>query len=196
MFYTAEKLTEHFDFEPENNVPGILCAYSSNQFIFSDYNESPLKANWLDCKAEPPRIVKTVSLGERWVQDMCLAHTKEKKLLLGSFGKTPERLKAIDFDSGTVEWTYENNSPGREKNFKPYGVATDQHGLLFVCDQGNACIQIFSVKDGKYLGPLITRGEPGLGEPKWIRWSKDTKSLIVSHKKDHGEVNISALQLY
>ena len=196
MFYTSEKLTEHFNFVPENNFPGILCAYSSNQFIFSDYNESPLKANWLNCREDPPRIVKTVSLGERWVQDMCLAHTKEKKLLIGSFGKPPDRLEAIDIDSDKVEWTYENNSPDKDEKFKPYGVATDQHGLLFVCDQGNACIQIFSVKDGKYLGTLIESGEQGLGELKWIRWSKDTKSLIVSHKKDYGKVNISVLQLY
>ena len=49
-----------------------------------------------------------------------------------------------------------------DEKFKPYGVATDQHGLLFVCDQGNACIQIFSVKDGKYLGTLIDKRGAGI----------------------------------
>ena len=196
IFYTSEELTKHYDFEPENNFPGLLCAYSLDQFIFSDYNENPLRANWVDCRAKPPKIVKTASLGESWVHDICMVHATEKNLVIGSFGKTPERLKAVDIDSRRVEWTYQNNSPGMEKRFIPYGVATDQHGHLFVCDRGNACIQIFSVENGTYLGPLIKRGEQGLGTPKWIRWSKDTKSLIVSHMKDHGKVNLSVLQLY
>ena len=205
MFYTPEKLIEDFNFQPQTNFPGILCAASPEQLIFTDYHEnslnktSPLDAKWLDCKTKPPKIMeKTVSLRETWVNDICLAHGGIKtnnNVLIGTFGKNPKRLLALDIDSNTIKWTC-NRLPDKEENFKPYGVATDHHGHLFVCDEGNACIQIFSVKDGKYLGSLIKSREQGLGVPRWIRWSKDAKSLIVSHKKVHGSVNISVLQLY
>ena len=205
MFYTPEKLIEGFNFQPQTNFPGILCAASTDQLIFTDYYENsqnktnPLDAKWLDCKTKPPKIVKTLSLRETWVNDICVAHDGIKtnnNILIGTFGKNPrERLKAFDIGSNTIKWNCDG-LPDMEKKFEPYGVTTDQHGHLFVCDQGNACVQIFSVKDGKYLGPLIKSGEQGLGVPRWIRWSKDKKSLIVSHKKVHGSVNISVLQLY
>ena len=66
---------------------------------------------------------------------------------------------------------------------RPKGVTTDGQGHVFVTDENNKCIQIFSA-GGKYVGVLLKEGQQGLGEPRRVRWNDATSSLVVAHKKD------------
>ena len=70
----------------------------------------------------------------------------------------------------------------RQQEIRCVSVATDGRGHLFVCDEANKCIQLFST-DGLYICRLIGRGEHGLGEPFLVRWCKKTSSLIIAHSK-------------
>ena len=78
-----------------------------------------------------------------------------------------------------------------KKAIGPQGVTSDGYGHLFVCDVHNACIQLFSVSDGKYFGTYLMRGEEGLGTPRLIRWCRNTSSLVVAHVDSNMVFNIS-----
>ena len=72
-----------------------------------------------------------------------------------------------------------------EYNMDARGVTTDGAGRVFVCDpSSNRCVQMFHVADGRYMGPVISEGEQGLGEPYYTRWCNATSSLIVAHMKN------------
>ena len=66
-----------------------------------------------------------------------------------------------------------------EEDLNAFGVTSDDHGILFVCDEGNKCIQMFSVSDGQYLGSLIKKVDQDFGVPLLARCCKDMSSLIV-----------------
>ena len=78
-------------------------------------------------------------------------------------------------------WNIEGAIDG-QKEIRCVSVTTDGRGHLFVCDEANKCIQLFST-DGLYICRLIGRGEHGLGEPFLVRWCKKTSSLIIAHSK-------------
>ena len=63
----------------------------------------------------------------------------------------------------------------------PYGVTTDGRGHLFVCDQQNACVQMFST-DGVYMGTVLLTRENGMFEPSLLRWSDRMSALIIVHQ--------------
>ena len=73
--------------------------------------------------------------------------------------------------------------PGMEHKINIRAVTTDGQGHLFVCDDYNDCLQMFST-DGRYLGAVLTQGAQGFGRPLRARWSGDTDSLVVAHVKD------------
>ena len=73
--------------------------------------------------------------------------------------------------------------PGMEHKINPRAVTTDGQGHLFVCDDYNDCLQMFST-DGSYLGAVLRQGAQGFGRPFRARWSGDTDSLVVAHVKD------------
>ena len=82
---------------------------------------------------------------------------------------------------GEIEWSVEGKLPGMEKQLKGQSLATDGQGHLFVSDDGNGCVQMFTT-DGKFIGPGI-RNTTLLGTPELIRWNDKTSSLVVSFKK-------------
>ena len=78
-------------------------------------------------------------------------------------------------------WNIEGAFDG-QKEIRCVSFATDGRGHLFVCDEANECIQLFTT-DGLYICRLIGRGERGLGEPFLVRWCKRTSSLIIAHSQ-------------
>ena len=76
----------------------------------------------------------------------------------------------------------------------PWGVTTDGHGHLFICDMRNECIQVFTVSDGKYQGCLLKKGQKGMGVPRCIRWFHENSSLVVAHK-EADKRNISVIRI-
>ena len=74
--------------------------------------------------------------------------------------------------------------PLSEKHLDARGITADKHGRLFVGDEENKCIHIFSI-DGKFITTLLREGEQGLGELYHICWSEQLSGLIVAHRKDN-----------
>ena len=201
MFYALEDLSEVLDLPAGNDRPGLLFPISPTTLLFVDYQHNPLKLKWMDCSADPPQIIGVSSLHESWVWDICViedGNESKTQLVVGNYGRGPHyKIQAVNLQSGRKEWSVEETNAKRKDKFKPAAVTADNDGHVFVCDRGNACIQIFSVKDGRYLGPLLKKGEQGLGIPKLIRWNKDTKTLVVLHNIYHiQKLYIKILKLF
>ena len=107
-------------------------------------------------------------------------------------------LHAYDAASEEQNWSVkEKNSANQINDICFAGVTTDGNGHLFVCDVNNTCVQIFST-DGTYMGPLIKKGQQGLGCPEWICWCEASSSLVVSHtdkNQSDSNVKISVIKL-
>ena len=85
-------------------------------------------------------------------------------------------IKVYNVDTDEIEWKkrYELRDLS--------GVTTNGRGHLFACDLNHACVQIFSVSNGKYLGRLPNFGRV-LGQPVMVRWCHNKSSLLVVHQK-------------
>ena len=72
----------------------------------------------------------------------------------------------------------EGKLTGMRKKMNAWGVTSDNSGHLFVCDADNKCVQMFSVTDGTYHGPVIKPGDLGIGKPCRICWCEEVSSSV------------------
>ena len=182
-FYATEGLAEVYDLRTVTSELGILCTDSPTILIFID-KHNPLKLKWLDCSKMPPQVITTSSLHERWVKDICVAREKnvsKTQLLVGTFIKMANKIQAVNIQSDQIQWTFEGYMLRMKKELQPRGITSDDQEHLFVCDEANSCVQIFSVSNGKYLGTLLKKGDNSQGVPRGIRWHKESKYLTVSY---------------
>ena len=112
---------------------------------------------------------------------MCYAEFDGKSLLVVAC--SDDGVKAYNMDTKELVWSIIGEMPLSEKPLKALGITADKHGRLFVRDEENKCIHIFSI-DGKFVTTLLREGEQGLGELNNICWSKELSGLIVVHRKD------------
>ena len=167
-FHATEGLAEVYDLRMVTGTPGIFCVDSPATLLFVDYQTDPLKMKWLDCSKIPPRVIADSSLHENWVKDTCVAKEENgNKKLVGTFIKLAHKIQA--------------GMPGMKEKLLPRGVTADDQGHLFVCDEANACIQLFSVSNGSYSGTLLKMGRKGLGIPRGIACCKTSKWLAVGY---------------
>ena len=169
MFYALEDLSEVLDLPVGNDRPGLLFPISPTTLLFVDYRHNPLKLKWMDCSADPPQIVGVSSLHESWVWDICLiedGNESKTQIAVGNYGRAHYKIQAVNLQSGRKEWSVEETNAKRKDKFKPAAVTADSNDHVFVCDRGNACNQIFSVKDGRYLGALTEVRGTRAGDPK------------------------------
>ena len=126
------------------------------------------------------------------IADVCFVEENKKEIVIclysGSGG-----IYARDW-SNKFLWDIEGAISGQNA-IKCISIATDGRGHLFVCDQANSCIQLFST-DGLYIGCLVRCGEHGIGEPRIVRWCKKSSSLVVAHSKVVGGPFPSRLGTY
>ena len=87
------------------------------------------------------------------------------------------------------------NVHGMKKPIGAQGVTTDGRGHLFVCDVHNACVQMFSVADARYMGTVLKDCAQDIGTPRLIRWCKNTLSLVVVHMTDSNQYIIRKFQV-
>ena len=151
-FYATEGLTEVYDLRTVTSELGIVCTDSPEIFLFIDQH-NPLILKWLDCSKMPPQVihVTTSSLHEKWVKGLCVAQEKgvsKTHLLVGSFIKMGNKIQAVNIQSDQIQWSFEEFMPRMKEKLQPRGVPSDDQGHLFVCDEANACVQIFSVSSG------------------------------------------------
>ena len=109
---------------------------------------------------------------------MCLVTHGNKEVLVTSNGI--HGIKVYNVDNDEIEWKKKYGL--RESALDLSGVTTDGRGHLFACDLNHACVQIFSVSNGKYLGRLPNFGRV-LGHPVMVRWCHNKSILLVVHKK-------------
>ena len=138
--------------------------------------------------------MKSTHVQEDFITDMCRVEGTNN-LIITLTGWCRE-IKGTGFYSYNVDteeqkWKVKEKNPtSMPDNICFAGVTTDGNGHLFVCDINNSCVQMFST-DGTYIGPLIKKGDQGLGCPEWIRWCEASSSLVVSHRdKEHPESNV------
>ena len=129
-----------------------------------------------------------------WKSVSCAAHARESDMLYTS--NEGMELVVSTYDGAGFgacdpftkkrKWRIQGNLPEMEKQITAWSVTTDGKGRLFVCEgpTGNRCVQMFSVSDGEYIGPLIREGEEGLGTPCCIRWREQSSSLVVADVRD------------
>ena len=119
-----------------------------------------------------------IEKGEQ-ITDMCFINGNKRETVICCYSGL-SGIYARNW-SNRLLWSVEGAVDGK-KEINCVSVATDGRGHLFVCDEANKCIQLFS-RDGLYIGRLIKSGEHGLGVPGLVRWCKKTSSLIIAHSK-------------
>ena len=127
--------------------------------------------------------------GQVW--DMCCVQHRQKQLLITTRG-FDGGVYGYNTGTGELEWRMKCRLPGVQKEISPRGVTTDGRSNLYVCDDSNECIQLFSV-DGVYNGAIMKDVKPSLGEPCRIRWCFRTSSMVVAHLTN-GFCRISKIQ--
>ena len=80
-----------------------------------------------------------------------------------------------------------------KKDIGPWGITTDGHTGMFICDINNDCILLVSV-EGQYLGAVLRAGQCGLGAPWRLGWCRPTGSWILQDVKDE-ESCLSVIKL-
>ena len=163
----------------------ICSAASSTTLLHLDKTKFDFLERW-DCSTLPPMLhhnVKVTGIKRDLVLDLQFDQWNNKEFLITTC-YSDYGIYVYDISDGCLIWNVRGQIPGMKEALKAHGVAPDGNGRLFACDRGNACIQTFSLADGKYLGALLREGDYGLGEPHWVRWCSTASSLIVSHGKD------------
>ena len=128
---------------------------------------------------------------DKTVYDICCAELKGSPLLVTVKGY----IGVTAYNTNTEEevWSIRNQIPFSQDNIFARGITADQHGRLFVLDDKNKSIHVFSV-NGKYVTTLLRKGEQGIGEMRKIRWSEGLSGLIVVHSNS-GNTQISIIKI-
>ena len=108
---------------------------------------------------------------------MCVIHDVDKQLLV--VAADIEGLFAFNIATGNLEWKVDEKVPGMEQTIDANGVTQVGRGHLFVADRNNGCVQMFSLSDGQYPGPL-KKGLETISDPGSVHWSPETSSLVVA----------------
>ena len=160
--------------------PTILQTIASSILIYLDVSKQPTEVHWLHLydskpKAAAAKYVIPTQLSR--VHDMCVIQDADKQLFV--VAADIEGLFAFNIETGNLEWKVDENVPGMEQIIDANGVTHDGRGHLFVADRNNGCVQMFSLSDGQYLGPL-KKGLETISDPGSIHWNAETSSLVVA----------------
>ena len=170
--------------------PGVLCSASPTTLLYEDQSRTPREVRWLNCSFSRPKPAHGPNITytqQNNIWDMCLVTHGSKEVLVTSRGE--RGINAYNTSTDELEWKIKYGL--RQSGFDLSGVTTDGHGHLFACDLNHACVQIFSVSNGKHLGRLPNVARV-LGRPVMVRWSPDNSCLLVLHKK-YNQYNLTML---
>ena len=145
-----------------------------------DVSKEPTEVHWLDlneCKPKPAAGKPIIQTQLDQMRDMCIIQNADKQLLV--IAADIEGLFAFNIETGKLEWKVDEKVSGMEQTIDANGVTHDGHGPLFVADRNNGCLQMFSLSDGEYLGPL-QKGLETISDPGSVHWSPEISSLVVA----------------
>ena len=130
----------------------------------------PDKIHWLDCKKGKPKLLKRKSYttSPLYLWDMIGVRNGTDEIIVGV---NTTDIHCYSTTTKSLKWSVSGSLPGMYKALYPVGITTNGCGHLFISDgqNGNRCIQMFSVSDGQYIGCLIKEGEQGLGPPSFCK---------------------------
>ena len=169
--------------------PGRICtssasSSSSDMLLFVDHKQHPREAKWLDCSKSPPEPAEdagSVHVQHDIVWDLCCCtfmKNSNQRLLITTGGF--DGVNAHNTGTDKLEWSVKGGLSGVGDEMTAEGVTSDGHGHLFVSDENNKCVHVFSIS-GDHVGTVLHEGEQGLGRPRLIHWCDSSFSLIVAH---------------
>ena len=171
--------------------PGRMCTSSSasssssskSMLVYVDHKKHPHEAKWLDCTKSPPEPAEdagSVHVQHDLVWDLCCTFVKngKQRLLITTGGF--DGINAHNAETDKLEWSLKGGISGVEDEMTAEGVTSDGRGHLFVCDENNKCVHVFTTS-GDHVGAVLREGEQGLGRPRLIHWCDCSSSLIVGH---------------
>ena len=176
------------------DTPGNVCASSPNSLWYkSSYYDSDFFELQLDSSSSPSLTKFEVDVSYRsTVYDVCCAELEGDPLLVIVVGY--RGVTAYNTDTGEEVWSMGGRMASTEKDLFARGITADQHGRLFVFDDRNRCIEVFSVY-GKYITTLLKQGEEGIAEPRIIRWSEGLSGLLFVHGRgDNAQISLIRIQ--
>ena len=125
------------------------------------------------------------------IQDMCCVEQEGTSLLVMACSNSG--VEAYNIDSKELVRSIRGKMPFTKDDLDAYYITTDEDGRLFVGDDRNNCIHLFSF-DGKYVTTLLLR-ELIKGSLENIWWSKGLSGLIVSHSDEDYDTWISVIKM-
>ena len=156
-----------------------MCASPNSTLCYISFTQRS-ESHQLDC-SWPPCLPSVPIVHHYIVYDVCCADLNDTSLVVVACSISG--IEAFNQRTAKSVWCIKGEIPFNEKHLNAFRITADDHGRLFVRDDGNKCIHIFSV-DGKYVTTLLREGEQGLGKLGEIRWSEGLPGLLVAHSKD------------
>ena len=170
----------------DSSVP-YMCPVDNTTLLVGSFDNYFI----LDHKYSPLQKRITPIYHPHGKQGVCAPKHGGKTLVIIAAGL--DGIFAYCLQSGALLWDYCDTVCDNTDVMSATDVATDGNNKIFVCDDGNGCVHVFS-PDGAYVGDLIRKEERGLGLPFKISWNERYKSLLVAHKKDE-IVHISSVKI-
>ena len=179
-----------FSYQVRQCRPGRMCTTSSasssssnNMLVYVDHKKHPHEAKWLDCSTSPPEPAEdagSVHVQHDLIWDLCCTFVKNgnQRLLVTTGGF--DGINAHNVGTDKLEWSLKGGISGVEDEMTAKGVTSDGRGHLFVCDENNKCVHVFTTS-GDLVGTVLREGEQGVGRPRLIHCCDGSSSLIVGH---------------
>ena len=174
---------------------------------YIDDSQNPRRIKSLNCSELPPRVQQTSVVAlDKDIWDLCTVPHRGQELTVLAQGmskfvsendvtrriRVESEVCGFSSQSGRLEWTVRGKLGGLAQELCAESVASDGHGLLFVSDTNNRCVEMFSA-DGSFMCVFLREGEQGLGNPRMLRWHNN--SLLVVHKRDSEFCSVSKVGL-
>ena len=180
-FRDINNLDEVFlSYSVESHIPSFLSTESTGTLLYVDKARKPFEVRRLDCSTSPP--TKTDFTTKTNTNDniyfILSAQHKTQKLIIVVGDDFAEAYRP----DSTEVWSIGGSLPGVEHNFNPFGLVTDDHGHLLVCDWDRNCIRMFSLDDGSYMGVALS-AERGINRPYDISRCNGKSIFVIDSNK-------------
>ena len=123
-------------------------------------------------------------------QDVSLVNHKDTQFVAICFNGG---ISCFNETFNKVLWSIKGAVGGTDQEMNPYGIATDDKGHVFISDNANSCIHMFTT-NGTYIDTILRREEAEMGQIVKVKWCRATQSLVVAHCIEE-KIHLTALQL-
>ena len=168
------------------HYPGHVCVSSPSTMLYENRSKNPPVVHMQDCSGSRPQPIlgkNVIHTLQNYVLDMCIVQNGDEELFVTTGAGS--KVNAYNTATGELEWSMDGKLEGMEEVMSPWGVTTDGRGHLLICDYNNECIQMFSIRDGTYMGAMMIK--QGLVKPSCIEWWESLSSFVVNCRNDTNE---------